>query len=223
MQNYSVEYVENTVNDIVGQNLDFLQEYANIRPDGFNKALFSLSMIRLKASFEVAMLLMRNGYYIELSSVFRLIFEQLSWECYLFSVNEIQTGSNLTKLKSPQETVSYLKTALQMNIYGQVYGLLSKGTHLPVKEIMRYIDRHAGDNKVDIILQSEEVDSDDISMLLLLIGTYVEVTYLGINHFGLNNKAQEDDFKKRYADWYKGVVIRLSELMLSNDPLIADQ
>ena len=81
MPNNGLEALENTVNSVIGQNLAYLQEYAQIRPDGFVKTLFSFSMIRLKASFEAAMLLIRNGYYIELSSVFRMIYEQLSWEC----------------------------------------------------------------------------------------------------------------------------------------------
>lgn len=220
MQNNSIEAIENTVNSIIGQNLDFLQEYAQIRSEGFQKALFTFSMIRLKASFEAAMLLMRNGYFIELLSVFRLIFEQLSWECYLFSENEIQTQSDLTKLKSPQETVSYLKTVLNMNSLGQVYGLLSTEAHLSVKKIMRYLDMGAGNGRVDIIFQSEETDRDDISMLLLLTGTYAEVTRKGISHFGFVNKAQEDDFTKRYDVWYKEVVTQLSKLIISNDPLV---
>lgn len=222
MQSNSIESLENTVNSIIYRNLDFLREYTKIRSEGFKKALFTFSMIRLKASFEAAMLLMRNGYFIELSSVFRLIFEQLSWECYLFSENEIQTQSDLTKLKSPQETVSYLKTALNMNSLGQVYGLLSTEAHLSVKKIMRYLDMSASNGRVDIIFQSEDIDRDDISLLLLLVGAYVEVTSKGIKHFGFVNKSYEDDFRKRYDEWHKGVVIQLSELMFSNDPLIVD-
>ena len=223
MPDKSLNVLENTVNSIIGQNLDYLQEYTQIRPDGFIKTLFTFSMIRLKASFEASMLLMRKGYYIELSSVFRMIFEQLSWECYLFTVNEIQIKKDPTKLRSPQETISFLKTTLNRDIYGQVYGILSTEAHLSVKRIMRYLDIHAGECKADIIFQTEEVDDDDISMLLLLVGTYVEVTSLGIKCFGFSTKTQEDDFTQRYDDWYKGVIRQLSKLILSNDPLIADQ
>ena len=223
MDNNCIDELESTVDGIISQNLDFLQEYAQIRSEGFKKVLFTFSMVRLKASFEAAMLLMRNGFYIELSSVFRLIFEQLSWECYLFSENEIQAQSDLPKLKSPQETVSYLKTALKMNSLGQVYGILSTEAHLSVKKIMRYLDIHADECKADIIFQAEEVDDDDISMLLLLVGTYVEVTSIGIKRFGFSNKTHEADFSKRYDDWNKEVIRQLSKLMLSNDPLIADQ
>ena len=223
MQSNSIESLENTVNSIIGRNLDFLREYAEIRSECFKETLFTFSMIRLKASFEAAILLMRNGYFIELSSVSRLIFEQLSWGCYLFSENEIQTQSDLNKLKSPQATVSYLKTALNMNSLGQVYGLLSTETHLSVNSIIRYLDLRAGNGRVDILFQSEEMDRGDVSLLLLLVGAYVEVTSKGIKHFGINNKTSEDDFRKRYDEWHKGVVIQLSELMFSNDPLIANQ
>lgn len=223
MANTSMVELENTVDGIINQNLEFLQEYTQIRPDGFIKTLFSFSMIRLKASFEAAMLLMRKGYYIELSSIFRLIFEQLSWECYLFTVDEIQIKKDPSKLRSPQETVSFLKTALKRNVYGQVYGILSTEAHLSVKKIMRYLDIHADECKADIIFQAEEVDDDDISMLLLLVGTYVEVTSIGIKCFGFSNKTLEADFIKRYDDWYKEGIRQLSKLILSNDPLIADQ
>lgn len=223
MPRNSLKELENTVNSIIGQNLDYLQEYAQIRPDGFIKTLFTFSMIRLKASFEAAMLLMRKGYYIELSSIFRMILEQLSWECYLFTVNEIHIKKDPTKLKSPQQTVSFLKTTLNKDIYGQVYGILSTEAHLSVTRIKRYLDIHADECKADIIFQAEEVDDDDISMLLLLVGTYVEVTSIGIKRFGFSNKTLEADFIKRYDDWYKEVIRQLSKLILSNDPLIADQ
>lgn len=223
MGNNCIEELENTADGIISQNLDFLREYAQIRSEGFKKALFTFSMIRLKASFEASMLLMKNGYFIELSSVFRLILEQLSWGCYLFSTDESQASLDFSKIKSPQQTISCLKTTLNSNTYGQLYGLLSEGAHLPLKEITRYIDKHADDYKVDIIFQAEKADSDDISILLLLIGTYVEVTCKGINHFGFENKAQENDFNKRYNDWYKEVALHLSELMLSDAPLIEDQ
>lgn len=222
MDNNCIEELESTVDGIINQNLDFLEEYVQIGPDGFIKTLFSFSMIRLKASFEAAMLLMKKGYYIELSSIFRLIFEQLSWECYLFTVDEIQI-KDPTKLRSPQETVSFLKTALNSDVYGQVYGILSTEAHLSVKKIMRYLDIRADECKADIIFRTEEVDSDDISLLLLLVGTYVEVTSIGIKCFGFLKKTLETDFAKRYDDWYKGVIRQLSELVLSNGPLIADQ
>ena len=223
MPNNGLEALENTVNSVIGQNLAYLQEYAQIRPDGFVKTLFSFSMIRLKASFEAAMLLIRNGYYIELSSVFRMIYEQLSWECYLFTVNESQMRKEPSKLRSPQETVTFLKTTLNRNVYGKIYGILSTEAHLSVKKIMRYLDIHANECKAEIIFQAEEIDDDDISMLLLLVATYVEVTSLGIKCFGFSDKTLEDDFTKRYDSWYKGVIRQLSELILSNDLLLADQ
>ena len=218
--NKRIEIIEKNVKSIINQNLEFVQEYAKNKPDGFEKTLFLISVIRLKASFEAAILLMNNGYFVELSSIFRLIVEQLSWGCYLCSTDEIQTKSDINKLKSPQQTISYLKSALQSNAYGQLYGMLSAETHLPVKEIMRYLNMGVGEGGIEIILQSGIADKDEISLLLLLTGIYTDVVRRGIKRFGFADKIQEDEFTKRYDDWHKGVVLQLSDLMLSNEPQI---
>ena len=221
MQTNRLEELENTINSIIAQNLEFLREYSKIRPGGIKKALFTFSMTRLKASFEAAMLLMRNGYFMELSSIFRLIFEQLSWGCYLFTTDEIQTTEeDLTKLKSPQQTIGYLKTAMQQDSLGPVYGLLSSGAHLTVSEITRYLDKNTDDCKIDIIFQTEEADKDDISILYLLAGIYLDVTYTGIKHFGFSDKTCEDDFLKQYRKWHKGSILQLTDLMQTNEPLL---
>ena len=49
------------------------------------KQLFVLSLGRLSTSFKSAALLLNNGFFVEVISIFRLIIEQLAWGCYLMT------------------------------------------------------------------------------------------------------------------------------------------
>ena len=220
MQNYDMQEVESMVDMIAGRNVDFLNEYQKCNSGGNNTTLFIISMTRLKASFDAAMLLMENGFFVEVSCVFRMILEQLSWGCYLFSIPELQSIQSIKYeklVKQPQKTDGYLQTAMGEKRLGKLYGDLSAQAHLIPIEMMRYLEIDETSGKVDIVFRSKNQSEGEITTLLLLSLLYTEVTWKGINHFWFAAETPHDDFKNRYTDWYTEVLGQLVNLTTSQD------
>lgn len=94
--------------------------------------LFLGCLSRLIASFESAVIMLKFGYYIEVSSIYRVIYEQLSWACFLLQAKD----EDEVKRQKVTDCIKYLK---ELNpAYGKLYGLYSNEVHLNLSEIVNY-------------------------------------------------------------------------------------
>lgn len=181
--------IENSVfsNKIIN---DFYNHHRkNIDLDS-GKGIFCISMSRLVTSFKSAVLLLNNGFYIEVSSIYRLILEQLAWGCYLLQEEDREKIIN----NRTQNNVKYLKMVLG-DSYGKLYGYLSSEAHLEPKEIGKYIS--FTDSEISIKDRSGKECEEDTITLISLLKAYAEVIWYGMNQI----KIMEDE-KKYYEDWY---------------------
>ena len=154
------------------------------------KQLFVLSLGRLSTSFKSAALLLNNGFFVEVISIFRLIIEQLAWGCYLITEKD---ESKIEKNRT-QSNIKYLKDQLGED-YGTLYGYLSSEAHLEPKEISKYL--HRNENTIAVRDRSGKECEEDTGTLLILLQAYGEVIWQGMNYFGIS----EDDMPY-YQDWY---------------------
>lgn len=162
---------------------------------GEKMVVFWSALMRLRASFKNAIISMQHGYFIEVVPVFRLIFEQLSWMCYILEEDDIE---KLQK-KNPQSCVTYLKQRFGNKAYGEFYGNLSEDSHLTWKSIGNYYKIEDGQCK--ILSRSGEFCKDDILTLIVLYKTYIDIIWAGMNNYEMS----EDDYIY-YNDFYNSEI-----------------
>lgn len=166
IDNFGVDIKEEDINISAGENL------------------FFLSASRLKETFKSAVILLQNGFFVEILPLFRLIHEQLCWLCYLLQETE---EKNIFKNKT-QSNVKYLKSVLG-NEHGKLYGQLSSEAHLEPETINKYIKIE--EDKVYIKGRSGKKCSEEIPTLILLFETYVRVIYHGFKQIKLCSEKME--------------------------------
>lgn len=157
---------------------------------GLCKELFVLSMGRLCTSFKSAVLLLNNGFFVEVVSIFRLIIEQLAWGCYLLSERDDKKVFN----NRTQSNVKYLRKELG-DSYGTLYGYLSSEAHLEPKEIGKYLKEE--EDGIAVRNRSGKKCQEETVTLLELFRAYGEVIWKGMNYFGI---VQDIEY---YRDWYE--------------------
>ncbi|MEC1720152.1 hypothetical protein [Schinkia azotoformans] len=146
---------------------------------------FLLAMSRLKSSFESAVLLLRFGYYIEVSTVFRMIYEQLCWACFVIEQSNEKTIIN----QSVTKTVKYLKKVNEE--YGKLYNLYSQEAHIDPKVVGSYLKEI--DGKTHVRMRSGEECNNKTLDLILLAKIYIDVLEYAVDkYFSLkeNNKIE---------------------------------
>lgn len=153
-------------------------------------AMFWGALIRLRASFKTAIIIMQHGYFIELVPIFRLIYEQLSWLFFILKENDTD---KLLK-KKPENCVTYLKERMNDSKYGKLYGDLSADSHMTQDTLHRYYEKK--DDKIAILSRSGSVCKEDIDTLLLLYRIYVSVISDGISNYEL-----DDENASYYSDF----------------------
>ncbi|MEK5230754.1 DUF5677 domain-containing protein [Lysinibacillus sp. FSL K6-0232] len=128
--------------------------------------LFLGCLSRLIASFESAVIMLKFGYYIEVSSIYRVIYEQLSWACFLLQAKDEEE----VKRKKVTDCIKYLKKLNPK--YGKLYGLYSNEVHLNLSEVASY---YHVDGSQNISIQSrsgkksteKEIDLYALSRIVL--------------------------------------------------------
>ena len=156
-----------------------------------NKDLFFISMGRLSTSFKSATLLLNNGFFVEVVTIFRLIIEQLAWGSFLLCEKD---EKKIEKTRT-QSTVKYLKEQLGES-YGILYGYLSSEAHLEPNEIGKYLRKEEGQIAVRD-RSGKECEGETVTLLKLLEG-YCELVWKGMNHFGIL-----EEEKEYYTDWHE--------------------
>lgn len=171
----------------------FFAEQKNYKGENRGKMdIFWSALIRLRASFKSAIISMQHGYFIEVVPTLRLIFEQLSWMCYILEEDDKE---KLQK-KDPQNCITYLKQRFANNVYGELYGNLSSDSHLTWKSIGNYYKIEEG--QVKILSRSGKFCKDDILTLIVLYRTYIDIIWAGMNDYEMS----EDDYEY-YNNFYQ--------------------
>jgi len=101
------------------------------------------ALIRLKNSFEASLFMIRQQYYYEAMSIFKLITEQLAWSFEIYKLNE----DKIMKTK-PSYSINKLKDVIP-NI-GIYYGMLNEYAHIAAKVTPNHIK--IGNDESKIIL-----------------------------------------------------------------------
>lgn len=172
----------------------FYKENHIVEEDSFHLYLFIMSMARLCTSFKAAVSLLNNGFFVEVAPVYRLILEQLAWGCYLLNeCDEEQIIKNqITK------NISYLKSVLKDDKFGNLYGYLSNEAHLDIKTLSKYIAVNEEKGTINVRGRSGQTCDDETYTLLLLLKAYVEVVFEGISQYNFMTVNE----KQYYTDWH---------------------
>lgn len=170
----------------------------------FGESLFYTSLFRLKESFKSAIILLRYGFFVEVIPIYRLIYEQLCWACFVI---DEKCEEDIMKNKTTRNT-KYLKEKINVE-YGKLYDNFSKEAHLAPKMINKYLSLNG--NRVNILERSGKKSKTEIYNLILLFKIYTEVFKYSIDeHFKL------DDVDKRYYnDFVEAQLLMCSELFKS--------
>ncbi|WP_242280939.1 hypothetical protein [Bacillus cereus group sp. BfR-BA-01347] len=182
---------------------ELYQKLVSNKPESITQGetLFFSSLIRLKQSFNSAVSLIRYGYFVEVITVYRLIYEQLCWACFVIGE---KSEENIIKNKTSSNT-KYLKEKNNEK-YGKLYDDLSKEAHLAPKTIAKYL--FLEDKELKILERSSKKSKEGLYYLILLFKIYIEIFQYSINkHFAL-----KDSDKTYYNDFVNVQLILYSKL-----------
>ena len=148
------------------------------------QTLFIVSMERLSTSFKASVLLLNSGFFVEVLPIFRLIYEQLAWGCYLVKVKE--TDEKKIMENHTQSDVRYLKDVMKNNDYGKLYSYFSKETHLEPDSINKYLYNDSENGQIGVKNRSGEKCNEATVILILLLKMFGDVIWSGMEQFGLS-------------------------------------
>lgn len=182
------DYCIDSLMGIIIQLTDLLKELSQNQSEYYTIIYFN-AMGRLRASFESSIVLLRNGYYIESSPIFRLIFEQIAWAYSIIGKEkqEIESMKVTTQIKVLNELIPGSS---------KVYGPYSQEAHLDPKKIGSYltIDEELG--MVGYSYRSGIRSKDKFYDLFFLANLYIQSIYKfcgRINILDLNTMLQTPD------------------------------
>ncbi|MCR8660176.1 hypothetical protein [Paenibacillus endoradicis] len=138
------------------------------------------SMGRLRASFESSVVLLRYGYYIESSPVFRLIYEQIAWSHSIIGkdIDEINKTKVTGQIKILNELIPNSK---------KLYGKYSAEAHLDPSEISSYFIENSENNGVGHRYRSGERSKIKYYDIFFLSTLYCKSIYKFFEHIGVLN------------------------------------
>lgn len=153
----------------------------------FGETMYFFVMTRLRESFKSVLNLMEKGFYIECTTILRLIYEQLCLACYVID----ETDNEKIKSNWSNKDIKYLKEKINEN-YGRLYSLLSDEAHLSINAAAKYLNFVKLEDRITVRGRSGERIDNEIDYMLLLFQIYIEVFSYGINHFNLGH---DENFK----------------------------
>lgn len=163
------DYCVDSVVGIIIQLIDVLKEVIQSSNEVYSLVYFN-AMGRLRASFECSIILLRNGYYIESSPVFRLIFEQIAWAYSII-------GKDRSEIENS-------KVTKQINILNELipnssamYGPYSQEAHLEPRKIGTYISIDEELSMVGHRYRSGEKSKEKYHDLFFLARLYCKSIY----------------------------------------------
>lgn len=171
----NVDIVQDTIVKSLALCIDYFCMTIEVEELNIGQSSFLLAMSRLKASFESAVVLLRYGYFMEVSTVFRMIYEQLCWACFVIE----QSDEKAIIDQSVTKTVVYLKKINEE--YGKLYHLFSKEAHIDPKVVGDYLN--VIDGKVRTRIRSGEECNNKTLDLVLLGKIYVDVLEYAVDKY----------------------------------------
>jgi len=163
------DYCVDSVVGVIIQLVDVLKDVMQSSKEIYSLVYFN-AMGRLRASFESSIILLRNGYYIESSPIFRLIFEQIAWA---YSI-----------IGKDQSEIENSKVTQQINILNELipnssamYGPYSQEAHLDPRKIGTYISVDEELNMVGHRYRSGEKSKEKYYDLFFLARLYCKSIY----------------------------------------------
>ena len=161
---------------------------ANERNISFGETMYFFVMVRLRESFKSVLNLMEKGFYIECSTILRLIYEQLCLACYVID----ETDKEKIKSNWSNKDIKFLKEKINPD-YGKLYSLLSDEAHLSINVAAKYLNFVKLEDRITVRGRSGERVNNEIDYMLLLFQIYTEVFAYGINHFNFGHDEKFTD------------------------------
>lgn len=128
---------------------------------------YSFAMGRLVSTFESCVILLRHGYYIETSPLFRLILEQLAWAYSIINKN----ADEITKKGQILKAIAVIEELKQGT--RKLYGMYSEEAHLDIEGIQEYLHVDTGNGMVGYSKRSGIKSKERSSDLLFLSELYI--------------------------------------------------
>lgn len=180
----------NNMSDIAVYFINILHDTLteNERNISFGETMYFFVMARLRESFKSILNLMEKGFYIECSTILRLIYEQLCLACYVID----ETENEKIKSNWSNKDTKYLKEKIKQD-YGRLYSLLSDEAHLSINVAAKYLNFVKLEHRMTVRGRSGERVNNEIEYMLLLFQIYIEVFAYGINHFNLGHDERFKD------------------------------
>lgn len=91
------------------------------------------ALLRLQVSFSTALLLLREGKWLELACIEKLILEQIAWA---YAVRDLEGDALFDTL--PSKTIKLLHKVFPQA--GQLYGWLNRDAHINPEQTIEYLD-----------------------------------------------------------------------------------
>lgn len=138
---------------------------------------YFLAMGRLVTTFEGCLVLLRRGYYIEATPLFRLIFEQIAWATKI-------VGWDHDKIKKSKTTKYIEELNKLIDGASKNYGRYTKGAHLDFENISDYF--MTGDNNsIGYRTRSGKKSFEKYDDLFYLGRLYIESVEIFFNERGI--------------------------------------
>lgn len=154
----------------------------------FGETMYFFVMVRLRESFKSVLSLMEKGFYIECTTILRLIYEQLCLACYVID----ETDNDNIKNNWSNKDVRYLKEKINGD-YGRLYSLLSDEAHLSINSASKYLNFDKLEDRITVRGRSGERVNNELEYMILLLHIYIEVFSYGIRHFELEKEEKYID------------------------------
>jgi hypothetical protein len=153
---------------------------------GLSKGLGAFT--RLRASFDICLFLIRNGYFIESAMIERQILEQIAWINY---VQEYDTDDcmNIDASKTIKKLKDTFKDA------GLLYGKLSKVLHFDINVLDNYYEDK--DDGRYIILTSSKKSYKNLDNLFILIKYYIRLANILAKRIKSNDVQKYKSYMKK--------------------------
>lgn len=175
LRDYCIDGIVNIIDELV----NILKEGMHDQSSPYVFVYFN-AMGRLKASFESSVILLRGGYYIESSLVFRLIFEQIAW-AYSIIGKEMEKIEGMKVTKQIKLLNDLLPNAAQM------YGQYSEEAHLDPKKIPSYLVINPDSNEFGYRYRSGERSKGKYYDLFFLSKLYFKSIFKFLEHLNVLN------------------------------------
>ncbi|MBL0386918.1 hypothetical protein JJB07_09655 [Tumebacillus sp. ITR2] len=166
-----VDFIQDSVVKVVQSVQQELKMVATLT-DKVEHMTFLFAYTRLTSSFMSAVTLLKQGFFIEVSAVYRVIYEQICWAYYIFDKD-----MELIKKTKPASTVGFIKEI--HGDYAKLYGMYSEETHINFEVTKNYLK--IGENGIGVRMRSGASCEEKTFDLLLLSKMYIEILYTCID------------------------------------------